>query len=129
MNSEKLQTRHALANGLFLQFWDLSRPMIGDRCQLVLEIRVAVPITAGLLAPDLRPQLDRIIAALGEAPVFTKQEVRNFVAAGDAASLLKQIEEQLLASLRAYLGHPDFPGKFIRKRYAEHQEEQRCQRR
>ncbi len=52
MNSEKLQSRHALANGLFLEFWALSRPVAGDRCQVVVEVRVAVPVTAGLLPPD-----------------------------------------------------------------------------
>ena len=127
MNPEKLPSRHALDNGLFLEFWDLSRPVAGDRCQVVVEVRVAIPITADLLPPDLRPQLDRIISALGENPVFAQQEVRNFVAAGEVSSLLKQIEERLLASLGDYLGRPDFPGRFIRKRYADYQEKQRWQ--
>jgi hypothetical protein len=124
MNSEKLLSRQALNNGLVLEFWDLSRPLAGDRWQVVLEVRVPIPVTAGTLPPDLSPQLDQVIAALGQNLLFTKQEVRQFIPAGEVAGLLQQIEAQLLASLKAYLGHPDFAPRLIRKRLDEHRERQ-----
>lgn len=123
MNPEKLLSRHTLKNGLLLEFWDLSKPMVGDRWQVVVEARVAIAVTADTLPADLRPQGGQVIAALGEEVVFAKQEVRNFVAAGEVADILRLIEEQLLASLRAYLGHPDFAPRFIRKKYADQQRE------
>jgi hypothetical protein len=122
MNPERLLSRRPLDNGLTLEFWDLSRPVAGDRVLVVVEMRVPVPLSAAPLPPDLRPQEDRIIAALGETPVFTKQEVRNFVPAAEVPDLMRQIEEGLFFSLARYLGHPDFPGKFIRKKFAEYQE-------
>ncbi len=125
MNPEKLLSRHALANGLFLEFWDRSRPVAGDRWQVVVEVRTPVAVIADSLPPDLRPQLDRVISVLGENVVYSKQEVRNFVPAAEMPAILKLIEEQLLSSLRGYLGHPDFAARYIRKRYAEHQERHR----
>ncbi len=125
MNSEKLLSRHTLKNGLVLEFWDLSRPMLGDRSQVVVEARVNVPVTADSLPAELRPQLSRILTALGSEVVFAKQEVRTFVATAETPNLLKLIEEQLLASLQDYLGHPEFAARFIRKRYTDRQKELR----
>lgn len=128
MTPEKLLSRHTLKNGLILEFWDLSRPVAGDRCQVVLEVRVAVAVTAETLPLDLRGQASQIIALLGPEAVFTKQEVRNFVAATAVPALLQQVQEQLLSSLTGYLGHPEFAARFIRKKYADYQEKQKYQR-
>ncbi|MBI4643304.1 MAG: hypothetical protein HY790_10765 [Deltaproteobacteria bacterium] len=125
MNPVKLLSQHTLKNGLVLEFWDLSRAVAGDRWQVVVEARVAVAVTPENLPPDLRPQSAQIITALGEESVFIKQEARNFVAASEMAAQLAQITEQLLSSLRGYLGHPEFAARFIRKKYADYQESQR----
>ena len=121
MNPEKLLSRHTLNSGLALEFWDLSRPLVGDRWQVVVEARVAIAVTADTLPVELRPQLAQVVAALGEKVVFTKQEMRQFVASGEVAEILQVIEDQLLTSLRGYLGHPDFAARFIRKKYTDQQ--------
>ena len=121
MNPGKLLSRHSLHNGLVLEFWDLSRPVAGDRWQVVVEARVAIAVTADTLPVELRPQLAQVVAALGEKVVFTKQEMRQFVASGEVAEILQVIEDQLLTSLRGYLGHPDFAARFIRKKYTDQQ--------
>jgi hypothetical protein len=123
MNPEKMLSRHPLKNALALEFWDRSRPMLGDRWQVVVEARVAVPVSEDTLPPELHSQSSQVIAALGKEVVFAQQEVRNFVDTGEMAGLLQQIEEQLLASLQAYLGHPQFPARFIRKKFADQQRE------
>ncbi|MEW6660575.1 MAG: hypothetical protein AB1424_18190 [Thermodesulfobacteriota bacterium] len=123
MNPEKLLSRHPLKNGLSLEFWDLSRPLLGDRWQVVVEARVAIPVSGETLPAELGPQLSQVISALGKELVFAQQEVRNFVDTGEMAGLLKQIEEQLLASLKAYLGHPEFAARLIRKKLADQQRE------
>ena len=121
MNPEKLLSQHSLRNGLLLEFWDLSKALAGDRWQVVVEARVAIAVTADTLPAELRAQVGQVIAALGQEVVFTKQEVRIFVAAGEVADILKLIEGQLLTSLRGYLGHPDFAPRFIRKKYVDQQ--------
>lgn len=123
MNSEKLLSRHTLKNGLLLEFWDLSRPMLGDRSQVVVEVRVAIAVTADTLPAELRPQLGQVTATLGQEVVFAKQEVRNFVDNAEIPNLLRLIEEQLLVSLHDYLGHPEFAARFIRKKYTDRQKE------
>ena len=122
MNPAKLLSRHTLKNGLVLEFLDLSRPLVGDRWQVVVEARVAVAVSGDHLPADLIPQLAQIIPVLGEEVVFTKQEVRQFVSATEMAALLAEVQEQLLASLRNYLGHPEFAPRLIRKKYADLQE-------
>ena len=122
MISEKLLSRQNLANGLVLEFWDRSRPLTGDRWQVVVEIRVPVAVTPETLPPELRPQQDLVSAALGAEVVFIKLEERHFVADGEIPALLAQLQEQLSSSLAAYLAHPEFAPRFIRKRYADYQE-------
>jgi len=125
MNPVKLLSSHTLQNGLVLEFWDLSRPVAGDRWQVVVEARVAIAVTTRNLPPELRPQSAPIISALGEEVGFIKQEVRNFVAAEAVPAILAEIQDQLLSSLSAYLGHPEFAARFIRKKYTDYQESSR----
>lgn len=120
--SEKVLSRRDLPNGLTLEIWDVSRQAAGDRWQVVVEIRVAVPVTADNLPPELKEQVAEVQAGLGLSARFTKQEVRNFVAEGEVAGLLDKIQAELLDSTQAYLGHPQFAPRFLRKRYLEIQE-------
>jgi hypothetical protein len=119
MTPMKLLSRQDLRNGLVLEFWDLSRPLTGDRWQVVLELRVAVPVSAANLSPDLQDKQAEINKVLGEEPVFSKQEVRSFVSAGEIPALLAELQGQLHASLAGYLSHPEFAARFIRKKYLD----------
>lgn len=128
MTPEKLFSRHPLDNGLMLEFWDLSRPMAGDRWLVVLEARLAIPVGSATLPPDLRSQEAKIRRALGAEIVFSQRNERIFIAADEYPSTLKEIEARLLALAPSYLGHPHFAGRFIRKRFAEFQEKERWHR-
>ena len=123
--SEKLASRHALDNGLSLEFWDLSRPAAGDRWQVDLEARIRVPIIAAHLPPDLHPSLEEVVKALGPEITFSQKDSRNFVAITEVAEIVKEIEERFLSDLSPYLGHRSFPGRFIRKTYTEYQKKRR----
>lgn len=125
MISEKLISRHPLKNGLILELWDLSRPVAGDRCQVVFEARVPVPITEATLPPEMLPKIDQVTAALGRAIVFSQQEVRNFIAADEVDGLLKEMAARFLSTIATYLDRPGFAPGFIRKTFAAHQEKPR----
>ena len=129
MTPEKLLSRHPLDNGLILEFWDLSRPMAGDRWLVVLEARIAIPVGAATLPPDLKAQEAEISRALGPEIVFSQRDERTFIAADEYPATLKEIEARLLTLAPSYLGHPEFPGRFIQKRFAEFQEKERWHRR
>jgi hypothetical protein len=128
MSREKLVGRRRLANGLHLELWDRSRPVAGDRWQVVLEARMAVPVDKATLPPELFAKADAVQAALGPKVVFSRRDERNFIAAGDLPEILKEMETRLLALVPDYLGHPDFAPRFIRLKYAEHQEKQSWRR-
>jgi len=125
MTPEKLLSRHPLENGLTLEFWDLSRPMLGDRWQVTLEIRLPVPIGPASLPPDLLPQEATIIRALGPVVVFSQRDERHFIPAPEYEATLKEMATRLLALAPSYFGHPEFAARLIRKRYGEYQERQR----
>lgn len=128
MITEKLLSRHPLENGLTLEFWDLSRPMIGDRWIITLELRITIPINTASLPPDLQPQEADIVKALGAEIVFSQRDERNFIDIKEFEAAVNEMVARLLALAPSYYGHPEFGGRLIRKRYAEYQEKQRWYR-
>jgi hypothetical protein len=128
MTPEKLFSRHPLDNGLILEFWDQSRPMAGDRWLVVLEARIVIPVGAATLPPDLKGQEAEISRSLGPEIVFSQRDQRIFIAADEYPATLKEIEARLSTLAPSYLGHPEFPGRFIQKRFREFQEKERWHR-
>ncbi len=122
MVMKNLLLRQNLPNGLVLEVYDLSRPMAGDRWQVVLEVRVPIPVTEAVLPADLKAQAPEVIEALGPEISFTQQEIHYFIDAREVPALLEEMQERLVQGLIEYLGHPDFAGRYLRKKFAEHQE-------
>jgi hypothetical protein len=123
----KLLLRQPLANGLTLELYDLSRPMAGDRWQVVLEVRVPIPVKAATLPPDLADRAPEVIAALGPEILFIQQEVHHFIDVREMPGLLQEMQTRLFKGLEGYLGHPDFAGRYLRKKFTEHQERQQLE--
>jgi hypothetical protein len=128
MNSPRLLDRHLLDNGLTLEFWDHSRPLVGDRWFVRLEARIAIPVRAETLPPELTAHAASVVEALGEEIIFSHTEERNFIAASEAPRLLKDMQERILALAPRYFGHADFAARFIRKKVAELEELRQWQR-
>ena len=128
MNSPRLLDRHPLDNGLTLEFWDHSRPVAGDRWFVSLSARIAIPVRADTLPPELKAHAAQVVEALGEEIIFSHTEERNFIAASEAPGLLKDMQERSLALAPRYFGHADFAARFIRKKFAELQELRQWQR-
>lgn len=125
MTTKSLLLRRSLPNGLLLELYDRSRPMAGDRWQVILEVSVPIPVNEAALPADLKERAPEVIAALGPEIIFTQQEIHHFVDAREVSALLQEMQERLLQGLSDYLGHPDFAGRYIRKKFAEYQEKQR----
>jgi hypothetical protein len=122
INPAQLIARHPLDNGLTLEFWDHSRPVAGDRWLVVLETRIAVPVRADTLPPELQGQAAAVAEALGEEIVFSHRDERNFIAPTEVSAILNDMQDRGLAMAPRYFGHADFAAGFIRKTYADHQE-------
>jgi hypothetical protein len=119
---ESLMRRQTLANGLTLEFHDVSRPMAGDRWQVILEVRLPVPVTTDSLPPDLADRASAVLSALGPEIVFTQQDVRHFIEVRKVPAILEEMQARFLAGLGAYVSRPDFAGRFIRRKFSAYQE-------
>jgi len=128
MMTERLLVRQTLRNGLTLELYDRSRPMAGDRWQVLLEVRLAIPVTPATLPPDLADRGQEVMAALGPEIFFTQEDVRHFIDAREVPELLQEMQARLLEGLQGYLGRPDFPGRYLRQKFVEYQERQRWYR-
>ena len=128
MNSPRLLDRHPLSNGLTLEFWDHSRPLVGDRWFVRLEARIAIQVRAETLPPELKAHAVQVVEALGEEIIFSHTEERNCIAASLAPGLLQDMQDRILALAPGYFGHADFAARFIRKKFAERQELREWQR-
>ena len=118
---QSLLLRRPLPNGLTLEFHDLSRPMAGDRWQVILEVRLPISVSPATLPPELVDQAREVSAALGPEVIFTQQEVHHFIDGKEVPALLEQMQTRLWDGLQNYLGHPDFVGRYLRQKFAEHQ--------
>jgi hypothetical protein len=127
MNPEKLLSRHSLDNGLTLNLWDCSEPLVGDRWYVALEVRIAMPVNQDTLPPELRGEEAAVAAALGPELVFSQRDERSFIAAPEVPGLLKEMAARALDLAPRYFGHPDFARKLIRQKYARHLEKRRGQ--
>lgn len=125
MTAEKIISRHPLDNGLILEFWDLSRHTAGDRWQVTLEARIAVPVRPEYLPPELQEKWQEVAEALGPEVCFRHQETRNFVDERLMPELLKEMETRLLQGMKRYASHPQFGARFLRRRYNEYLERSR----
>jgi hypothetical protein len=128
MNSGRLISQHALANGLILELWDHSRPLVGDRWYVLLETRIAVPVRADTMPPELTAQAEQVVTALGDEIIFTRTEERNFISAAEFPGLLQDMQDRVLKLAPGYFGHFDFAARLIRGKFAERQKLEHWQR-
>lgn len=117
--TETVLLRQTLPNGLILEFYNLSRPMAGDRWQVIIEVRLSIPVTADTLPPDLRERAQEVITALGQELFFSKQEIRHFIDIREVPAMLQEMQTRLWEGLKGYIGHPEFAGRYIRKKFSE----------
>jgi hypothetical protein len=120
MNPERLLSRHPQGNGLTLELWDHSRSVAGDRWHLALEARIGVPVEAANVPPALASAEAEVRAALGPDLIFSQKDERNFIAAPEVPRFIQEMASRALDLADHYFGHPDFPRRFIAKKYAEY---------
>jgi len=116
-----------LENGLSLFFYDSSRPVAGDRCQVKLVVAIPVAIREGYFENCREPRkaFEAFVAARGNVISFEQTRIRNFVAREDVPAVLRQLQEEFLRTSRYYLLRESFAAKFIIKKFKEWEDEQR----
>ena len=109
-----------LDDGIRLEVFDGSRPLVGDRWQVAAVVRLVIPVDAVLAAgASDEPDPSEISALTGDPVVFEKRLERTFVSADQKKEILQEMVRGYLDGARAYLSRPAFARNYILKRYAE----------
>lgn len=127
MESEgRLLEERKLKDGLTVYFYDQSRPIVGDRCQVQLLVHVPFEIKEAYFERCTDPvnAYQACIAVFGKEVAFRQQKVRNFIGNDKAEAVLEQMKREFMESGLAYLSNPHFAGRYVMKRYVEWGKEQ-----
>lgn len=110
-----------LNNGLFLEFFDKSRPLAGDRWLVSLEAKVKVPIDKRYLTGT--KDADSIISILseqyGKEVEYSYVQEKHFVDQKEKDGLLEQFLRNIKENLIHYLSHPEFARRTLLARYRD----------
>lgn len=115
----------ALDNGLILKFYDGSRKIAGDRWQVACVATVEVPVDY----PDAEilsaagVDRDHIKGIFGDAVVFEKVMERNFIDEKNFNKVVDGLFQSMSKSMVPYLSRPEFPGRFLVRKYREYQKQ------
>lgn len=111
--ARELLERRQLRNGLWLWFWDESRPVAGDRWYVGVRATVAVPLPKE--PQDGIPQevLQLLKQRVGGHVYYQLLEERNFVPEGQVSATRKELKEVFLQNVFPYLSHSDFGRRFL----------------
>ena len=115
-----------LDNGLTILLYDQSKPIVGNRWQLRLQITVPVIVKAEYFAKCDAPQQAflELTTALGNTIQLTLEKVRNFVGENEVAEVMEQMKREFLQSSQTYIASVNFAEKFTLKKYAEWKEKE-----
>jgi len=110
-----------LENGLTLEMFDHSRHVAGDRWLVTFEARVEVKVKPEYFADDPKTSisLDDVRALLGEKATYRYTKERNFIAETEIEAVLKDLKERFLETNLGYVSSPEFPRKFVHRKYKE----------
>lgn len=119
---ERLIRTVDLKNGLCLEIIDSSRNVAGDRWQVVLTIRINIPINSLSPAADRQIDLDvdEIRSSIRESVCFEKKRERNFIDAKEKDDILNNLIESFFSSSLDYVSSPNFPDRYILSQYKEY---------
>ena len=121
MNDKLIKTID-LKNGLHLEFLDCSRKIAGDRWQVVMTVRLNIPVK--MLGPvnddHLDLNVDKVMSMIGENVRFEQKKERNFVDENQKEDVFNDLIDSFFYNSIDYVSNPDFPKRYILRQYKEH---------
>ena len=119
--NEKLVKTINLKNGLNLDILDSSRKIAGDRWQVVMTVRMDIPVK--MLAPANGEHtvlnVDEVISLLGENAQFEQKKERNFIDENRKDDVFNNLIDSFSYHSIDYVSNPDFPKRCILRQYKE----------
>ena len=100
-----------LENGLTMKILDSSRPVAGDRWQVVFEIQIDVALRPEYFSDPRLSDVDfeDALSLLGNSTNYHYKKERNFIADNQTKSVLENMEIDFLKTNLSYLSSPKFP--------------------
>ncbi len=121
---EQLVKTISLENNLTLELFDASKKIAGDRWQVTLVARMAVPVDEAISKTRLDPaKAAEIRQVLENTAIYETKKQRNFIDNREKAAVFDQLMDTFLTYSRPYLSHPDFAGRFVLKTFNDRQKQ------
>ena len=101
--------------------FDCSRPIAGDRWQIVFEVQINVPLRPEYFSDTCLSDVafEEALSLLGDSTVYHYRKERNFIAEQEKKSVLENMETDYLETNLGYLSSPEFPAGLIHGNYQE----------
>lgn len=108
-----------LKNNLIMEMFDCSRPIAGDRWQVVFEIRIDVALTPEYFSDACLSgiMLEDALTLLGDRTTYTYKKERNFIAEDEKPVVLENMEIDFLKTNLDYFSSAEFAFRLIRRNY------------
>ncbi len=118
---EKLIKTVQLKNNIKIDIYDESKKLAGDRWLVTLLARMDIPVDDALFINEQQPDqnIDDIKSVIGDRIVFEQKRERIFIDEQEKDALLSTMMDQFEANTLPYMSRPDFPGKYILKKYKD----------
>ncbi|MHC4457403.1 MAG: hypothetical protein ACYS0I_09975 [Planctomycetota bacterium] len=118
---EKLVDTLKLKNGLKLKLYDGSRILAGGRWLVTFIARIEIPVEKSWRQKTQPSEigLQEIRQRVDDTVIFEKKIERHFIDKKEKDDIFKGLKDSFLNSSMNYLSNPEFPKKFIMKKYKE----------
>ncbi len=115
-----------LSNGLKLEIYDVSRKLAGDRWYIGMIVRIDIPLTHLRSTDRLfsNYSVAEIRDAVGETVRFQEKRERHYIDEREKDVMFQAMMDSFVKTTLSYLSHPDFPGKYVLKKFKENQKQQ-----
>lgn len=123
---EKLIKTMDLKNGMTLNFYDASRPIVGDRWLISLIVRMEIPVVEALINDEGKSMdsVGEIKKVLGEKVLFEQKRDRIFVGESEKQTVFEEVYNFFIDSVLGYLSNNAFPKRYVLKNYREKVEQE-----
>jgi hypothetical protein len=118
-----------LANGLIVEVVDDTVNYYGDYYNVKLTIKSRVAVKSEYLAPlGQNPHFEKITGMLGPVAEYRREIVKAGVSGKELLASKNHLVDRFEENALVYFEREDFPEKFVRKRFAEIEEELKKER-
>ncbi len=123
---EKRIKKIELGENIFLEIYDASKKLAGDRWQVLMVARIKLSVSETLMAAgdQLAEELDDLKAVLEKTVVFEQKSKRIFIASSEKDKIFDELLNGFIKTSLPYLSRPEFPRRFVYKKYREAKEKE-----